>query len=133
MEQKLHLLIIIAFLSFSLFSAVNAIDGLAVYYDPDYYSPAPACGYPRSTGVFVAGVRDNLWDGGRACGRTYRVRCTGGIGQAPYPCKPGWVTVKVIDYCRSVCNGDINLSRDAFNKIADPKAGKIHIDYQRIS
>ena len=78
----------------------------------------------------VAGVSDALWDKGRACGRRYRVSCIGAANEFASPCKPvTQVVVTVVDYCSSICYGDINLSKAAFQQIANPLAGKVRIQY----
>lgn len=69
-----------------------------------------------------------LWNNRGACGWYYKVTCIGGANAAPHPCRGGSVTVKVTDLCDS-CAGDLNLSQEAFNAIADPRAGKIKIRY----
>ncbi|KAI6682522.1 hypothetical protein NL676_036403 [Syzygium grande] len=96
-----------------------------------FFLAAAACaGFNmQNSGVMVAGVRDELWDNGRACGRMLTVRCVGPANPNPHPCKAGVITVKVVDYCRQPCNGVINLSRDAFGKIAVLDAGKVRVDY----
>ncbi|XP_030535680.1 EG45-like domain containing protein 2 [Rhodamnia argentea] len=130
MEVKLQVLVMLA-MALSLFSAASAEQGLAVYYNPhpEYY-PAACAGFNKeNSGVMIAGVRDELWDNGRACGRILRVSCTKAANEFPHPCKGGVITVKVVDYCRQPCNGVINLSRDAFETIADLKAGKIWVEY----
>ncbi|KAF7848061.1 hypothetical protein BT93_L2333 [Corymbia citriodora subsp. variegata] len=128
MEVKLQVLVILA-MALSLFSAASATSGLAVYYPPEYY-PAACAGFNlTNSGVMIAGVRDELWDNGGACGRTLRVRCTGPANDFPKPCEDGDITVKVVDYCRQPCNGVINLSQDAFARIANLDAGKVWVDY----
>ncbi|GAB4846515.1 hypothetical protein Ancab_025520 [Ancistrocladus abbreviatus] len=112
-------------------TVAHAAQGLAVYYNPSY-TPS-ACLGGRDVGTLVAGVNDALWGNGAACGRKYKVTCIGAANEAPHPCKPNrFVIVQVVDYCRPVCNGDINLSRDAFNRIADLDAGKIRIQYDQV-
>ncbi|KAF8033836.1 hypothetical protein BT93_C0179 [Corymbia citriodora subsp. variegata] len=128
MEVKLQVLVMLA-MALSLFSAASATSGLSVYYPPQYY-PAACPGFNlRNSGVMVAGVSDALWNGGKACGRMLRVRCTGAANDFPKPCKAGVITVKVVDYCRQPCNGVINLSQDAFARIANLDAGKVWVDY----
>ncbi|KAL6012280.1 hypothetical protein ACLOJK_002759 [Asimina triloba] len=113
-----------------LISVAAAVRGTAVFYNPPY-TPS-ACYQYQNKGAMVAGVSDALWDRGRACGRRYSVRCTGPTNTAPHPCKANRVvTVTVVDYCRAPCNGIIDLSRDAFNVIADPNAGNVQIDYRQ--
>ncbi|KAG5243703.1 Expansin-related protein [Salix suchowensis] len=102
-----------------LISVAHAAQGNAVYYDPPY---------TRSS----AGVSDALWNGGAACGRRYRVSCVRGANKAPKPCRQGSVVVTVVDYCSRGCNGIINLSKDAFSRIADPNAGNVVIQYNQV-
>ncbi|XP_039066386.1 EG45-like domain containing protein [Hibiscus syriacus] len=115
-----------------LISAVQAIQGNAVFYGPPPYLPSACYGNQRN-GIMVAGVSDALWQNGRACGKRYRVKCIGGANKAPHPCKNGrTVVVKVVDYCKAGCQGIINLSRDAFSTIADPDAGIVRVELNEI-
>ncbi|KAG2692187.1 hypothetical protein I3843_08G040200 [Carya illinoinensis] len=108
--------------------AAHAAQGTAIYYDPPYIPSA--CYGRQNLGVMVAGASDQIWGNRAACGKNYKVRCIGGANLAPHPCKSGNVVVKIVDHCPSPgCNGTINLSRDAFSKIADLKAGKVKIEY----
>ncbi|KAJ4709421.1 EG45-like domain containing protein [Melia azedarach] len=112
-------------------ASVHAAQGNAVYYAPPY-KPSK-CNGNRDDGPLVAGVSDALWDNGRACGRRYRVTCIGGTNQTPNPCKAGRsVIVKVVDFCRSPCDGILNLSQDAFNRIANLKAGNVKVEYNQV-
>ncbi|KAL9445414.1 hypothetical protein AB3S75_018412 [Citrus x aurantiifolia] len=77
-----------------------AAQGNAVYYDPPYTKSA--CYQNQDHGTMVTGVSDDLWDGGRACGR------------------------------RQPCNGVLNLSKDAFAVIADTVAGKVQVEYNPV-
>ncbi|XP_013610398.1 PREDICTED: EG45-like domain containing protein 2 [Brassica oleracea var. oleracea] len=76
----------------------EAAQGRAVFYDPPYTKSA--C-YGNQYEKMVTGVRNNLWQGSRACGRRYSVRCI----------------------------GDLNLSRDAFRVIANTNAGNVRVQY----
>ncbi|KAL6012281.1 hypothetical protein ACLOJK_002760 [Asimina triloba] len=123
MEQKLMGVLITMLLC--LISVVAAVPGNAVFY-------ASACYQNQDKGVMITGVSDALWDGGRACGKRYAVRCTGATNTAPHPCRDNKeVTVTVVDYCRTPCYGLFNLYQDAFNIIADPNAGNVKIDYRQ--
>ncbi|KAJ6742962.1 EG45-LIKE DOMAIN CONTAINING PROTEIN 1-RELATED [Salix viminalis] len=113
-----------------LISVAHAAQGNAVYYDPPY-TPSKCFGN-RNKGALVAGVSDALWNGGAACGRRYRVSCVRGANKAPKPCRQGSVVVTVVDYCSRGCNGIINLSKDAFSRIADPNAGNVVIQYNQV-
>lgn len=78
----------------------------------------------------VAGLSDKLWAGGSMCGKRFTVKCVRGTNEAPHPCRPNTnVVVQIVDYCRPPCNGDINLSQDAFEAIADRNAGNVVVDY----
>lgn len=81
-------------------------------------------------GTMIAAASDVIWDNRAACGRNYRVTCTGatnaGVSQ---PCTGASVVVKIVDYCPAGCRGTIDLSQEAFAVIADVNAGKIQIDY----
>lgn len=93
--------------------------------------PANACIGVQINGTLplIAAASDVIWDNGAACGRNYRVTCTGTNTQGiPQPCR-GSVVVKIIDYCPPGCPTTIDLSQEAFAVIADPSAGKINIDY----
>lgn len=123
--------------------------GKAVYYDPPYTSTytyfcfinykyitnyklmmyiGSAC-YGTQRETMVVGVKNNLWQNGQACGRRYRVRCIGATYNFPGACTGRTVDVKVVDFCREPCNGDLNLSRDAFRVIANTDAGNIRVVY----
>ncbi|MBA0553804.1 hypothetical protein Golob_012953 [Gossypium lobatum] len=109
-------------------SIVHADQGKAVFFEPPY-TPS-ACYGTQSYGNMVAGVSDALWNNGRACGKSYRVKCLGGANEAPHPCKNGnTAVVKVVDYCKAGCQGIINLSKHAFSTIADPDAGIIQVEF----
>ncbi|KAL3566820.1 hypothetical protein D5086_032235 [Populus alba] len=89
------------------------------------------CNGNSNDGVMIAGVSDALWNGGAACGTKYRVSYVRGANQAPRPCREGSVVVTVVDFCSKGCNGIINLSLDAFSRIADPDAGKVVVRYDQ--
>ncbi|XP_024016465.1 EG45-like domain containing protein 2 isoform X2 [Eutrema salsugineum] len=105
---------------------VEAAQGRAVYYNPPY--TRSACS-GRQYETMVVGLKSNLYQGGRACGRRYRVRCIGATYNFPGACTGRTVVVKVVDFCREPCNGDLNLSRDAFQVIANTNAGNIRVEY----
>ncbi|KAL9445415.1 hypothetical protein AB3S75_018412 [Citrus x aurantiifolia] len=92
--------LMMACLVLCLISTAYAAQGNAVYYDPPYTKSA--CYQNQDHGTMVTGVSDDLWDGGRACGR------------------------------RQPCNGVLNLSKDAFAVIADTVAGKVQVEYNPV-
>ncbi|CAI0427722.1 unnamed protein product [Linum tenue] len=122
---------IIASLSMLCFTNVaDAAQGKAVFHNA--LTPS-ACYQYQNRGDMITGVSDKLWDNGNACGRRYRVRCIGAANLAPRSCRTtsGAVIVTVVDLCRN-CDGDINLSRAAFNRIADVDAGIVRVQYDAI-
>ncbi|MBA0842972.1 hypothetical protein Goarm_000203 [Gossypium armourianum] len=129
---KLSILLCIAIafmLSFTLREVV-AHTGTATFYTPPYV-PSACNGYQKD-GVMIAAASDAIWDDGAACGRKYKVKCTGATNQSPHPCRgKKYVVVKVVDYCPSGCEGTIDLSQEAFASIADPDAGKIKISFHQ--
>ncbi|CAI9098654.1 OLC1v1035341C1 [Oldenlandia corymbosa var. corymbosa] len=93
---------------------------------------ASSCYGYQDNGVMIAAASDVIWNNRAACGRNYRVTCTGPTNQGvPQPCR-GSVVVKIVDYCPPGCAGTIDLSQEAFARIADPNAGKVRIDYQQV-
>ncbi|CAN1157883.1 EG45-like domain containing protein 2 [Linum perenne] len=138
MEHNLHphgkLVLLIATTVVLLISCLptssEAVQGLAVFHYP--YTPS-ACYGRQNKGEMIAGVSDKLWNGGKACGMRYKVRCTGAPYPFPHPCKTTTadVVVTVTDYCDR-CTGDINLSRAAFVKIANINAGKVRVEYDQL-
>ncbi|XP_055824608.1 EG45-like domain containing protein [Solanum dulcamara] len=81
----------------------------------------------------IAAASDTIWGNRAACGRMYRVTCTGPTNQGvPQPCTGTSVVVKVVDYCPPGCRGTIDLSQEAFSQIANIDAGKIKINFNQI-
>ncbi|KAJ0986640.1 hypothetical protein J5N97_004996 [Dioscorea zingiberensis] len=94
---------------------------------------AAACGF-EVKGVMIAAASGELFDGGDACGEIIPSEMLGSDQRwlVPHPCRgSGTVVVKVVDLCPSGCQGTIDLSQEAFAKIADPDAGKIKISIER--
>lgn len=107
-------------------TVANAKVGLAVYHT---HNTPSACYGNQDKGSYITGVSKDLWNNRGACGRFYKVTCIGGANNAPHPCKSSQsVTVRVTDLCDS-CAGDLNLSQEAFNVIADTRAGKVRVRY----
>ncbi|KAM0941813.1 putative EG45-like domain containing protein, plant [Dioscorea sansibarensis] len=77
----------------------------------------------------IAAGSHEIFDDGRACGHLLKVKCIGGMNNGvAHPCRgSGTVVVKLVDLCPSGCQGTIDLSQEAFAKIADPDAGKIEV------
>ncbi|PSS07900.1 EG45-like domain containing protein [Actinidia chinensis var. chinensis] len=128
---KMRSIIVVCIAVCSLFSVASAIAGTATFYN--VYVPSACYGF-EDQGVMIAAASDALWDNGAACGRMYRVSCSGPTNEGvPEPCKEGSVTVKVVDRCPSPgCQATIDLSQEAFSTIANTDAGKINIDYNQV-
>ncbi|KAL3535301.1 hypothetical protein ACH5RR_003762 [Cinchona calisaya] len=113
----------------SLVSVAYAATGTATFYTPPYI-PSSCFGF-QDNGVMIAAASDAIWNNRAACGRNYRVTCTGPTNQGvPRPCRAS-VVVKIVDYCPPGCAGTIDLSQEAFAIIADPNAGKVNIEYHQ--
>lgn len=105
-------------------SVANAIAGQATYYT--VYTPSSCYGY-EDKGNMIAAVNSGLFANKAACGRRYRITCTG-----PSSCKGGSVDVTVVDLCPGCSANGFDLSQEAFSAIADPSVGRINIDYTQI-
>jgi expansin (peptidoglycan-binding protein) len=100
----------------------NPSDGVATFYNAD---GAGNCGFDKSPAdLDVTAIAMPEYNGSASCGACIRV-------QGPN----GDVTVRVVDSCPDCANKGINLdlSAQAFAKIADPKKGRISISYQLVS
>ncbi|XP_052165474.1 putative EG45-like domain containing protein 1 [Oryza glaberrima] len=111
-------------------SLATAASGVATFYTQ--YTPS-ACYGNRNMGNMVAAANDRLYNNGAVCGRCYAVKCAGAAagGGGGNPCTGASVTVKMVDNCASSdgCTSTIDLSREAFAKIANLDAGVIRITY----
>ncbi|XP_019177896.1 PREDICTED: EG45-like domain containing protein [Ipomoea nil] len=123
--------ILLSLVAMSLVVMASAISGTATFYTPPYV-PSACYGF-QEQGTLIAAASDPIYANGGACGRMYRVRCTGPTNAGvPQPCR-GEVTVKIVDRCPSPgCQATIDLSQEAFAIIADPNAGKVNIDYVQV-
>lgn len=92
---------------------------------------ASACYGYQPQGTLIAAANPSLFNNKAACGSFYRVRCTGATNQGPYPCRDGTITVKIVDLCPGCGPNQLDLSQEAFSRIANPDAGRIRIDYTR--
>ncbi|XP_022889430.1 EG45-like domain containing protein [Olea europaea var. sylvestris] len=117
-------------MSICLASVVHAKQGTSVFYNPPYLPSA--CFSYRNQGIMIAGANPTLYDGGKVCGRRYKVRCLGGTNETPNPCKGGEVIVRIVDLCTGCGANEINLSRDAFSRIANVDAGRVRVDYIQV-
>jgi expansin len=94
--------------------------GIATYYDA---TGAGACSFDPSPGdLMVAAMNAEEYDNARVCGAYVRV--TGPSGA---------VTVRIVDLCPECKAGHLDLSREAFARIADPVLGRVAINWQVVS
>ncbi|XP_024195871.1 putative EG45-like domain containing protein 1 [Rosa chinensis] len=119
-----NILIILSIVA-CLMSTSMATPGIATYYTT--YIPSACYNYTQE-GVMIAAAGDAIWNNGAACGKFVTVKCTGPRNLAPPPCTNENVTVKIIDHCPG-CPFTLDLSKEAFTKIANPMGGIINIDY----
>ncbi|GJR70327.1 EG45-like domain containing protein [Tanacetum coccineum] len=75
----------------------------------------------------IADANSGLLANKAACGRRYRIICTG-----PSSCKGGSVDVTIVDLCPGCPANGFDLSQEAFLAIVDPNVGRINIDYTPI-
>ncbi|KAK3122014.1 hypothetical protein QOZ80_8BG0664010 [Eleusine coracana subsp. coracana] len=83
-------------------------------------------------GNMIAAASDSFWNNGAVCGQCYRVRCTGpAYSGSGNPCTGNSVTVKIVDECASSdgCQSTIDLSKEAFSKIANTDAGEVKVTF----
>ena len=89
-----------------------------------YYAAtgAGACSYDASADRMVAAMNHTDYAGSAACGE--HVRVTGPLGT---------VTVRIVDECPECAPGDVDLSAEAFARIAAPVAGRVPISWQVVT
>ncbi|KAI4295350.1 hypothetical protein L6164_035404 [Bauhinia variegata] len=127
--MKMNVVLLLGLVITSLASTASAIAGTATYYT--VYVPSACYGY-EDQGTLIAAANPSLYNNGAACGRMYRVTCTGGTNNVPNPCRSGSVTVKIVDLCPGCGENQLDLSQEAFSQIANPDAGRITIDYTQV-
>ncbi len=89
-----------------------------------YYAATGAgnCGFPATpSDLMVAAMNHTDYAGSAACGA-----CVAIDGPA------GSVTVRIVDQCPECAQGDIDLSREAFQLIAPLSAGRVPIDWRYV-
>ena len=94
-----------------------AAAGHAVFYDPGRVTGSCALG-PFPAGGWYASLPPASYAGGTACGSYLTV--SGPSGMA---------TAEVVDLCAECAAGTIDLSRAAFGRIGDPRAGTVPVRY----
>jgi len=95
-------------------------DGIATFYDA---TGAGNCGYdPSPRDMMVAAMNTPQYDGSAACGQCVDV-------EGP----KGSVRVRIVDRCPECEKGHLDLSREAFAKIADMQLGRVDITWTPVS
>jgi len=94
-------------------------NGVATFYDAD---GSGNCSFDKSSDLDVVAMNTPEYGGAAACGGCLSVR--GPLGE---------VMVRVTDRCPECPSGHLDLSRQAFAKIAEPKQGKVSITYQAVA
>jgi expansin (peptidoglycan-binding protein) len=92
--------------------------------DGTYYAATGAgnCMYEAGGNLMVAAMNQTDYENSRACGDYLAI--TG---------PNGTVTVKIVDRCPECAPGDVDLSREAFAKIAPISAGRVKISWRLLS
>ena len=94
--------------------------GIATFYDA---TGAGNCSYePSPQDLNVAAMNAPQYAGSAACGTCLRV--TGPRGS---------VVVRVVDQCPGCASGHLDLSREAFARIAEPAQGRVSIQWQPVA
>ncbi|MFI1354270.1 expansin EXLX1 family cellulose-binding protein [Streptomyces sp. NPDC020898] len=96
-------------------------EGVATFYDTD---GTGACLYDASGDVMTAAMNSTDYETAKACGAYVRVRAADGTS----------ITVRITNECPGDCApGQIDLSAQAFAKLADPVRGRIPITWTLVS
>jgi expansin len=94
--------------------------GIATYY---YATGAGACGFdPSPNDLMVTALNAEEYNHAAYCGAFVEVYGPGGT-----------VTVRIVDLCPECKAGHLDLSREAFAKIADPVLGRVSISWRIVS
>ncbi|MFE7835388.1 expansin EXLX1 family cellulose-binding protein [Streptomyces sp. NPDC057474] len=98
-------------------------EGVATFYDAGT-GEGGACSYGPSDDVMTAAMNTTDYEVSKACGAYVRVRAAGGAA----------VTVRITNECPAPCKpGQLDLSAQAFAKLADPSRGQIPITWSLLS
>ncbi len=102
--------------------------GMSYTGEGTYYGAtgAGACSYEASPqNLMVAAMNMPQWQNSAVCGMCVEV--TGPKGEA------NKIVVRIVDLCPECKTGDLDLSQEAFAKIADPVAGRVKITWQPVA
>lgn len=94
--------------------------GIATYYDA---TGAGACSFdPSPNDLMVSAINAEEYNNAATCGAFVEVSGPSGT-----------VTVRIVDLCPECLAGHLDLSREAFAKIANPVLGRVPISWRVIS
>ncbi|MGW0820137.1 expansin EXLX1 family cellulose-binding protein [Streptomyces sp. NPDC002845] len=97
-------------------------EGVATLYDAG--DGDGACSYGPSDDLMIAAMNHTDYETSKACGAYVLVRAAGGAS----------ITVRITNECPLPCEpGQLDLSAQAFAKLADPSAGRIPITWSLLS
>jgi expansin (peptidoglycan-binding protein) len=99
-------------------AALVDLDGVATYYAAD---GSGACTFPASADRMVVALAAPNWAGSAHCGRCLEV-------WGP----EGRIVVRVVDLCPECPSGHLDLSAEAFDRIADPPQGIVPVAFRSI-
>ncbi len=95
--------------------------GVATFYGAD---GGGACLYDHPSGdLMVAAMNHTDYETSRACGARVQVRSASGTT----------ISVRIVDECPECAVGQLDLSREAFARLADPTLGRIPITWTLLS
>ncbi|MDT0573267.1 expansin EXLX1 family cellulose-binding protein [Streptomyces sp. DSM 3412] len=98
-------------------------EGVATFYDAGPGGNG-ACSFGAGDDVMTAAMNTTDYEVSKACGAYVRVRAAGGAA----------VTVRITNECPSPCRpGQLDLSAEAFAKLAAPSRGEIPITWNLLS
>jgi expansin (peptidoglycan-binding protein) len=95
--------------------------GIATYYDYSG-SSGVACGYGVTSDTDIAAMDAPEYAGSAVCGACYEVA-------GP----KGKLTLRIVDLCPECEKGHLDLSAQAFAKIAEPSAGRVPITFNAVA
>ncbi|MCE0538566.1 hypothetical protein LWF15_24000 [Kineosporia rhizophila] len=102
-------------------SPTKKYKGVATHYDAD---GTGACSYPKSKNMMVAALNTSEYQNSQMCGAFLKV--TGPKGNS--------IRVKIVDLCPGDCRlHQLDLSREAFAKLADPVTGQINVTWKLVT
>jgi expansin (peptidoglycan-binding protein) len=99
----------------------DSYSGVATHYDAG--DGNGACLYGPSPDLMVAAMNHTDYETAKACGAYLRVRTAGGAS----------VTVRVTNECPECAVGQLDLSEQAFARLAAPSTGRIPVSWSLLS